>query len=211
MIFLFFNIIIISSIRQASLQNGEYQEIESSNFESVVIITSILGTVGGLVGVWWGVYTYSKGQKLKKHEILFPLIKEFDEDKRMEHAKDLLDSYILEDDEWDHRYGYYSLNNLHLILKKFDLLKEGIKDPGERAIRKSFDALLDFFCKLEYLKDLKLIENKEVAYFNYYIYKVAKNDAIKNYIKAYEFPLYGKLHPSLSQTNTDSNDINIKS
>jgi hypothetical protein len=140
---------------------------------------------------------------LKKHEILFPLIKEFDDNERMRYAKDLLDSYILKDDKWDHMDGYYCLGNLHRILRKHDTLKGGVKDPGERDIRKSFDALSDFFCKLEYLKDLELIDEKEIAYFNYYIYKVAKNDAIKNYIKYYEFPLYGKLHPSLFQNTTD--------
>ena len=203
MVFLIFSLITISSIGKASLQNDKgYQLKEKSNIDYV----ALLGAFGGLGGILWGVYTYSKGQKLKKHEILFPLIKEFDENKCMQHAKDLLDDYILKDLRWEHMHGYYSLKNLHRILKNHKR-EDGIKDLGERDIRKSFDALLDFFCKLEYLKDLKLIEDKEITYFDYYINIVAENDAIKNYINYYKFPLYGKLHPSLSKTDIDSKDI----
>jgi hypothetical protein len=67
----------------------------------------------------------------------------------------------------------------------------------EIAIRMSFDSLLDFFVKLEYLLSMNLIKKSELEYFNYYIRKTAENGAAVSYMKAYKFPLKGKLDLSL--------------
>ena len=72
---------------------------------------------------------------MKKHEILFPLIKEFDENKCMQHAKDLLDDYILKDLRWEHMHGYYSLKNLHRILKNHKR-EDGIKNQEKEISEK---------------------------------------------------------------------------
>ncbi len=48
---------------------------------------AILGTFGGLGGILWGIYAYRSGQKSKKPEILFPLIKEFDDSDKMRIVK----------------------------------------------------------------------------------------------------------------------------
>lgn len=68
----------------------------------------------------------------------------------------------------------------------------------EIAIRMSFDSLLDFFVKLEYLLSLNLIKKTEMEYFDYYIKKTVENAAVVRYMKTYKFPLKGKLNPSLN-------------
>jgi hypothetical protein len=68
-----------------------------------------------------------------------------------------------------------------------------MEDPGEIAIRESFDTLLEFFCKLEYLLQVRLITDNEMAYFDYY-FKICKDlDSLNKYVLYYPLPLYQKL------------------
>ncbi|MGB8937808.1 MAG: hypothetical protein WCC17_22185 [Candidatus Nitrosopolaris sp.] len=66
--------------------------------------------------------------------------------------------------------------------------------PQHRPVRASFDSLLDFFCKLEYLLGIGLIKCEELSYFKNYIDRAANNDSIVNYTLMYEFPLNSKLN-----------------
>ena len=78
----------------------------------------------------------------------------------------------------------------------------GIINPKIIEIRKSFDGLLDFFCKLEYLLGIGLLKYEELSYFNYYIERAADNHSVVNYVRMYEFPLNGKLNRNLSISTT---------
>jgi hypothetical protein len=73
----------------------------------------------------------------------------------------------------------------------------GIINPKMIEIRESFDTLLDFFCKLEYLLSIGLLKYEELTYFKYYIDRAAENNSVVNYIRMYEFPLNGKLNANL--------------
>jgi hypothetical protein len=42
------------------------------------VITTLIPTAVGGVGAFWGIFTYREAQKLKRKEILFPLIEELD-------------------------------------------------------------------------------------------------------------------------------------
>jgi hypothetical protein len=62
----------------------------------VSIITAVSGVTTGSIGLFWAVHTYKKGQTLKRQEILFPLIKEFDDNTSLLHvAREILDDFAL--------------------------------------------------------------------------------------------------------------------
>ena len=82
---------------------------------------TILATVLGIGGLFWGLYTYRGAQTLKRQQILFPLIEEFDKPSEMSIAKALLDDievagplskyivdnhYIAPREEWKHGFSY---------------------------------------------------------------------------------------------------------
>lgn len=174
------------------------------------IIAAGIGAAAGLGGLSWGLYTYKGEQNSKRKGILFPLIEEFDKSKEMEFAKGILDGKNIKP-KWDWKYpwGYYKKSNLSIILRNHK--PDGIDDLGEVAIRYSFDALLDFFCKLEYLLKIKLVKPEEVDYFTYYTKIAANEEPIRSYINYYDFPLGGLLSKHLSRSNKDHNGEQARS
>ena len=74
---------------------------------------------------------------MKRQQVLFPLIKEFDESNEMNIAKQLLDDYYPTLRKgWRLEAEYYHKRHLKVILSM-----HAVNDQGEAAIRKSFDAL----------------------------------------------------------------------
>lgn len=110
-----------------------------------MIVGTVIPTAAGLFGVLWGVHTYSQSQLLKRKEIIFPLIAEFDGSERMEIAKKLLDDFsdikrkffegnnsiIADQDD-----GHYPNDHLEHILRCH---KKQNDDSKEREILRSFD------------------------------------------------------------------------
>jgi len=134
----------------------------------------LIGAAAGLAGLFKGLKTYKSEQKSKRKDIIFPLIEEFDKSKEMEYAKNILDNRNLNPEQgWKYPLGYYNKYDLAIILR---MNSEGINDLGEVAIRHSFDALLDFFCKLEYLLNINLVNAEEIEYFKYYVDIAAGED-----------------------------------
>jgi hypothetical protein len=164
------------------------------------LIDSIVSIIG-LGGLFFGIYTYMKSQVAKRVEVLFPLIKEFDESKTMNHAKFLLDAHYIiikekkEEEEVPEVTGW-NKDDLELVLRDHRIEPIG---SAEAEIRESFDSLLDFFCKLDYLLEIKQITKQEILYFRYYIDKVKTELAVLNYIKIYKFPLHGYLDEILKE------------
>jgi hypothetical protein len=183
----------VLSIQPIYTQNNKTIESTDDPIDNTAIISTIIGAAAGLGGLFWGLYTYKKEQLLKRKDILFPLIKELDEEsKEIRYAKNILDDRnIKPEQDWKNPDDYYNIENLEIILRYHK--PKGISDPGEVAIRRSFDALLDFFCKLEYLRKIKLIKAEEIEYFNYYIKKAADEPSVICYVRNYTFPLYGIL------------------
>jgi hypothetical protein len=91
---------------------------------------------------------------------------------------------------------YYHIFYLERI---FRLIQPGdpIKDVGEHKIRESFDALIDFFVRLEYLMRLDLITRDDITFFEYYIEKAANEPTILKYIDHYPHALEGNLNSKL--------------
>ena len=132
----------------------------------IALISAIVAIGGGLFGLFQGLNEYKNSQilrkieleeqqrelTLKRQEILFPLVKEFEESKSMNIAKGILDDYINENPkeilndiytlkndekkELEKPVSYYSKKNLAYILRgHFD---SEISDIGELKIRDSF-------------------------------------------------------------------------
>jgi hypothetical protein len=143
-------------------------------------------------------------------EIVLPLINEYDKPGNMDWAKRILDEKDLgpRHPTEDHPYGYHSEERL------LDTLMDRKKrtktwDKGDEVVRSSFDRLLDFFVKLEYLVSLGLLTYEETYYFHYFTKKAANNKAVVNYAKRYNFPLKGLLHNNLSLTFSASDLKNL--
>lgn len=185
--------------RVSGLKNNTnlIQRSSDSSDSMLPVIISAVTAAGGIATIIIGLRTYrtqskesliSRRKDIQK-DIIFPLIKEFDESKDMQYAKDILDEGDLKPKEdWKGKFGDYNKYNLSTILRDHE--PDAITDPGEADIRHSFDVLLDFLWKLEFLRDIELINDKEIAYFKYYIKRVYKEEAIMRYIKIYEFPLH---------------------
>jgi hypothetical protein len=189
-------------------------------------ISGIIGTVIGLGGFAFGIISYFRNELERRKQTIFPLIEEFNTDKKLFIAKSLLDNYSfrrdvlarfpftndfdLPDDVSDESYiekgstmaegnesiaEYENPTDLRQVLRNHR--DRDVTAPEEIAIRMSFDSLLDFFVKLEYLLSLRLIKRSEIEYFEYYINKAVGNAAVVSYMNTYKFPLKGKLDTPL--------------
>jgi hypothetical protein len=161
----------------------------SIEYDITPIIAALIAAVVALVGFIWGLITYKKDQNLRRKDVIFPLINEFDESEQMKIAKYLLDDKKIErHPDWKWPDNFYRKQYLPIILRN-PLETKKIDDAGEYAIRESFDALLDFFAKLEYLLETDLIKPKEIMYFKYYLDKIYDEKAVEKYIRTYHFPV----------------------
>jgi hypothetical protein len=170
--------------------------IQPSNLDLALQIVGILGGIAGALGFFWGLYEYRQTQKVKRQQLLFELIETFDNEKhKMYRAKRILDDFTItpESPSWHHNESelWYRQKNLSTMLR--DHKEISILDPGENQIRESFDALLDFFGKLEYLVEIGLMTRSELDYFEYFLRKAAENEDVIKYTQIYKFPLYKKI------------------
>jgi hypothetical protein len=90
--------------------------------------------------------------------------------------------------------NYYNRKNLTGFLRNH--LEESAKpivDTRERAVRASFDTLIAFYYRLQYLHQIGLIKDMELDYFKYYAheaFEIKENkEPIWNYIDKYGLPL----------------------
>ena len=106
-------------------------------------------------------------------------MREFEESLRLKLAKDSLEDkplYPQARKGWNiDEENYYTKTNLRKLLRSrveidsdVNDIDGPVEDKGENEIRESFDALLDFFGKLDYLLDIKVISKKEIRFFLYY-------------------------------------------
>lgn len=180
-------------------------EGKKSNILSWSMITNnipIIGTLAGIITVIIGLFTYGQSQTIKKKdiqkEIVFPLIDEFDnKSPNTTLAKLILDDVKIKSNDDNYAYGQYNIDRLKKVLAHHEKKGNEPWDKGDGYVRRSFDALLDFFVRLEYLQSIGLLTKKEINYFRYYIDRAAENPAVVNYIKEYKFPLNGKLNTKL--------------
>ena len=156
-------------------------------------LPEIIAVVGGVSGLFYGLFSYRDSQTLKRKDLLFFLMDYFDKTPEILKARKMLDDFYLDNEQgWvKENKRYYGRENLATILRNHEA--ESITDPGEIVVRESIDTILDFFVRLEYLLEVKLLKDREVAYFCYFLKKARDNTAIQNYTKIYQLPLYDKL------------------
>jgi hypothetical protein len=184
----------------------------------VPIISTLIASISIIVPVLIALSRYKQSQdirkdelKLRRQEMLFHLINEAETTENSEKmflAISVLDNFSCEVPINNKNNGNinkaafeYYLNNykefdLNHILRPHD---EPITDEKERAIRQSFDALLDYFCKIEYMYRAEIITDQELNYFRYFVLMMKNNNAIRNYIEKYKTPLSNEF---FNQVNT---------
>ena len=154
----------------------------------ISIITAFSGVTTGLIGLFWGIHTYKKGQILKRQEILFPLIKEFDDKDTLLHlAREILDDYKpISQANWsksdfEYQFPWDEIKGDYTPLKEF-LRKElrvnwiknevfEIASDGNKSIRngKHFVLLKMLRIDSEKLKVSMSIDDREIYYFITYL------------------------------------------
>jgi hypothetical protein len=175
-----------------------------------IVIPSAVGAVTASVGI----FTYWRGQQLRRKDILFPLIEEMDSSKSLFLAKAVLDDFTCNIPEFSEEDSAmikntviqdvnegktkadwkvkYARKNLWQFLRLHE--KEGdVIDYREIVVRASFDALIKFYTKLEYLVDIGLLNKDEIRYFQYYYDKMLKELAVCKYIDKYGLSMKGSL------------------
>ena len=88
-------------------------------------------------------------------------------------------------------FEYYLNSNEKLDLKHVlrDHSQEVVTEEKERAIIQSFDELLDYFSKIQYMYEAGIITDRELNYFRYLVLRIKDNEAIMEYLKRYNFTL----------------------
>jgi hypothetical protein len=178
-----------------------------SFFKSLVSVA--IPSVSVALPAIFAVYQYRESQKLREQELhlqrqklLFDLTNEIDSSENSEKmflAKASLDNLSCNIPSYDEKWGNLNKETFEYYLThydKFDLnhilrdhYPQPVTDPKERAIRQSFDVLLDYFCRIEYMYKKNIIAEEELNYFRYYILKIKDNKPVMDYLKRYNFPL----------------------
>lgn len=160
------------------------------------LLVKTLGFLGSISAILFGVYQYQKGQRWQKANILLTLIDNFESDKNIRIAREMLD--------WDKRKisiddtRNIEFENAKLIkaLAVVDWDDDKFTEE-ESCIRDAFDSFFDFFHKLYSFQRNGLLKFNDFAYFFYYfellrdIEHYKGNDGLKNivanYIDSYHF------------------------
>ena len=149
----------------ATFERSYYVSVDSV-YQMISVATSIVGAVGGLSAF----ITYKKNQALKRQEILFPLINEFESKMNIIYAKKPVDQIPIQlENQNGEILGNYEKKHMEF------LTSSNQSDKNVIAIKLIFDTYLNFFGKLGYLIDTHILTKHDVRYFDYYIMN-ARND-----------------------------------
>ena len=182
----------------------------------VTIISTIVAIGGGLWALFKGLKEYRNSQQirkdeldeykrgltLKRQEILFPLIKEFDESENILYAKDLVAGIDIRLKDNNGELQTYTKKDLSNYLTRMDYDTKQL-DEHENRIRTIMDSLLNFFGKLGYLMDNELITKKEINYFFWYIEKAKNDKSIITFAKNLDYELFAVLLEKIGMIPND--------
>jgi hypothetical protein len=148
------------------------------------LLFDALGIALGAGTLWLAWVAYKKGireylmnNRIKRAEFLESLIK-MSNNEALYPAKQILEDFVWPDNISLTGIDLTKYNNLPCVKIQRTLRDHKLKDvtdKDELMIRKSFGELLDFFTKLSYYLENRLITSKELGYFKYYIEKINYN------------------------------------
>jgi len=170
------------------------------------IIATLIPTLVGALTVFIALITYWKGQLINRKDLIIPLINEFDNSEDLFLAKAILDDFtcniptsntnskILKSlyNMSKNDFEFYSKSNLKQFLRYHeDPEAWPVTSIKERTVRRSFDSMIYFFFKLEYLYRIGLLKKKELYYFKYYMYLAFHkyDTGLWEYVDKYNLPL----------------------
>jgi hypothetical protein len=176
------------------------------NLEFLIPLIPLISAVVGVITLYQAVNTYKENQIAKRKDIIFPLIDEFDNSEDLFLAKAILDDFTCNIPPfkstnefllkfWNmstEDFQYYNKYNLKNFLRvHWDPKVERITDTRERAIRRSFDVMIYFFFKLQYLYSIGILKENELYYFRFYFNLLINhtNDSVIKYINDYGLQL----------------------
>lgn len=158
--------------------------------EIVDALAIIIPTLVAALTAYVGLKAYREGQKLSRKDLIIPLIDQFDNSEDLFLAKAILDDFTCNVPPWDTKseilnglfnmsdddFKYYARTNLPVFLRvhrdKHGKVYEDVPkiiSLKERAVRRSFDSLVYFFFKLQYLNRIGLLPEEELFYFKFYM------------------------------------------
>jgi hypothetical protein len=167
--------------------------------DNIQLIINASTAFAGIFTLFLGIRTFRQSQILKRKDILkdviIPLMEEFNSDK-LKLSKQILYKHTISGElGGDYPDSLYDKDDLNVILRSNENYK--YINSTEEKIRKSFDDLLEFFVKLEYLLVIGVISIKDIDYFNRVIETAADDKNVISYLKFRSMPLYGKLNNKL--------------
>jgi hypothetical protein len=163
------------------------------DISQIINLVIAIAGLSGVGGLFWGIYQYRENRIMKRKDILFQLVHEFDRSKEMDPAKKILDGYVYNFPEsMNLGINYFTKDNLKQILRYHHDEPE-IVDSNEIKIRESFSTLFDFFDKLGYLFSNGVVKERELSYFSYYINSARESDGVLQFVKNYHFRWNGEL------------------
>jgi hypothetical protein len=201
-----------STIQEAINEIAEFiqdPKTVDNNNSFISILSVLIPSASVIFTVMMALSQYKESQRLRQQELnlqrqkmLFDLTNEIDSSENSEKmflAKAILDNLSCNIPSYDEKWGKSNKETFEFYLTHYDQLDlnhilrdhypQPIIDPKERAIRQSFDVLLDYFCRIEYMYKTQIITDKELDYFRYYILKIKDNTAVMKYVERYNFPL----------------------
>lgn len=175
---------------------GKNETSNQSDPATTNLLKDIIPPLGGLViavvTAIVGLYTYINNSTLKKKDILkdiiYPLFEEYDSPK-IKIAKDML----LNNARYRIGSVIYDSNKLSDILIT-DISKINVMHDSQKEIKLSFDNLLSFIVKLEYLYNVKILDSQDILFFKDIIKKIHSHNVILNYIQAKGIGITEKLN-----------------
>ena len=199
-IFLIFTLIIIIPINLTEAEKVNQNSSDGTpTLSSVGTLVTIVSTMVAISTGLYGYITNRKNQTLKRQEIIFPLIEEFEKKKGIFYAKELIDNVPIRIDPSEKEFidNPFKLTDSKgvKVYHTSDLSKltESILDEDVLLIKFIMDSLLNFFGKLGYLIDNKLITKNDISYFLYYIEEAKDNKDVRLFATDFGYELFAVL------------------
>jgi len=195
---IFFVFIIIFGNNSSVFGENGKNEIHLEDWTPLINLVIAIAGFSGVAGLFWGIYEYRETQKTKRKDVLFELVKEFDKSEQMHFAKRILDGFVYNFPESINLgINYFTKSNLNKILCHHN--DRDITDINEIDVRDSFSALFDFFDKLGYLYSNKILKQKELRYFEYYVKRARESPGVLNFVKNYDYRWNDELPKSIKK------------